>query len=82
MPSRTKQISIVLAGSGEQRHDIGIQSGVTVRDLLEQLNLSGHLSKLGDPAPFGENEELLSRVQDGDKLVLAPKTPVAGRRRV
>jgi hypothetical protein len=81
MPPRvTKHISIVLAGSGEQRHDVEIHRGVTVRDLLEQLNLAGHLSKLGDPAPLGENEEILSRIEDGEKLVLGPKTPVAVRR--
>ena len=81
MPTaRTKHISIVLAGSGEQRHDVEIQPGVTVRDLLERLSLSGHLSKYGDPAPFGENEDVFARVQDGDKLLVSPKTPVATRR--
>jgi len=78
--AKTKQISIVLAGSGDQLHEVEIQSGVTVRDLVDRLNLSGHLSKYGDPAPFGENEEIFSRVQDGDKLILSPKTPVASRR--
>ena len=78
MPStETKHISIVLAGSGEQRHDVEIQRGVTVRDLRERLNLTGYLSKYGEPAPLGEDEEIFSRVQDGDKLILAPKTPVA-----
>ena len=48
--AKTKQISIVLAGSGDQLHEVEIQSGVTVRDLVDRLNLSGHLSKYGDPA--------------------------------
>ena len=82
MPTtKTKHISVVIAGSGEQIHDIEIPRGTTVRDLLQRLNLTGHLSKYGDPAPFGENEELYARVDDGDKLVLGASTPVAERRR-
>lgn len=78
--AKTKQVSIVLAGSGEQRHGIGVLRGVTVRDFLERLNMSGHLTKYGDPAPLGETEEVYSRVEDGDKLVLGPFTSVAQRR--
>ena len=80
MPNNTKHVTIVVAGSGGQKHDVEIQHAVTVRDLLEQLNLTGHLGKLDDPAPFGENEEVFSRVQDGEKLILGPHTPVACRR--
>lgn len=75
--SRSKRVSIVLAGSGEQIHDIEIARGLTTRDLLQRLNLSGHLSKFGDPAPFGEDEELYARIEDGEKLVLGAATPVA-----
>ena len=78
--SKPKHVTIVLTGSGQQRLDVEILRGVTTRDLLSQLNLSGHLTKLGDPAPFGENEDVYSRVEDGDKLILAPTTTVAQRR--
>jgi len=78
--SKTKHITIVLAGSGEQRLDIEIVRGVTTRDLLQQLNLNGHLTKYGETAPFGENEDVYVRVEDGDKLTLAPVTTVALRR--
>ena len=78
MPAaETKHISIVLGGSGEQTHDVEVQRGTTARDLSERLDLTGYLTRYGDPAPFGENEEVFSRVQDGDKLILAPKNPVA-----
>jgi len=80
MPAQTKRVTIVVAGSGGQKHDVEIQRGVTVRDLLQQLNLTGHVSKLDDPSPFGENEDIFSRVQDGEKLVLGPHTPVAYQR--
>ena len=73
---KAKSATIVVAGSGD-KFDVTIERGVTPRDLLEQLNLSGHLTKYGDPAPFGENEELFPRINDGEKLVLSPKTPVA-----
>ena len=78
--SKSKHVTIVLAGSGAQRLDVEIVRGVTTRDLLQQLNLSGHLTKLGDTAPFGENEDVYVRVEDGDKLTLAPTTTVAERR--
>jgi hypothetical protein len=81
MPTQTaKHVTIVLGGSGEQRVDVEITRGVTTRDLLEQLHLSGHLLKYGDPAPFAENEDIYARVKDGDKLILAPVTTVAQRR--
>jgi hypothetical protein len=83
MPTqKAKQVTIVVAGSGEQRVDVEITRGVTTRDLLEQLHLSGRLSKYGDPAPFAENEDIYSRVENGDKLILAPTTSVAQRRDV
>ena len=80
MPTEVKHVSIVLAGSGEQHADVEIQRGVTVRDLKEQLNLTGYLTKLEDPTPLGETEELFSRVHDGEKLLIGPKTSVAARR--
>jgi len=80
MPVTTKHVSILLTGSGEQRHAVQILRGVTVRDLLEQLGLEGHLTKFGETTPFGENEVLYPRIEDGDKLILGPNTPVAGRR--
>ena len=79
MPKGPKHVTVVVAGSGGQKHEVEILPGVTTRDLLEQLGLTGYLSKLDDPAPFGENEELFSRVKDGDKLVVSPNTPVANR---
>ena len=82
MPTqKTKHVSIVLAGSGEQIHEVEIPRGTTVRDLAQRLNLVGHLSKHGDPAPFGENEEVYARIDDGDKLFLSPSTPVAEGRK-
>ena len=80
MPGTTKHISIVVGGAGNQIHDVEIQRGVTVRDLLEQLNLTGHLSKVSDPTPLKGEKDLFSQVEDGEKLILAPSTPVACRK--
>jgi len=77
MPEEKKVISIVVTGSGNELHEVEIVRGVTVRDLLEKLNLTGHLSKIDDPAPFRPNDDVFSKVKDGEKLVLGPKTPVA-----
>jgi hypothetical protein len=79
MPSETKSISIVVVGSGKQILDVDIVKGSTVRDLLEKLNLSGQLTKGDDPTPFRPNDDLYTRVEDGDKLILTPSTPVATR---
>jgi len=77
MPKERKSISIVVVGSGNQIQDVDIVRGSTVRDLLEKLNLSGQLTKVDDPTPFGPNDDLFTRVEDGDKLILSPNTPVA-----
>jgi len=79
MPAERKVVSIVVTGSGNELHEVEIERGVTVRDLLEKLNLTGQLSKLDAPAQFRENEDVFSKVEDGEKLVLAPSTPVARR---
>jgi len=77
MPQEAKSVSILVTGSGNQIQDVDIVRGSTVRDLLEKLNLSGQLTKGDDPTPFGRNDDLFTRVEDGDKLVLTPSTPVA-----
>jgi len=79
MPNETKSISIVVTGAREEIHDVDIIRGSTVRDLLEQLNLSGALSKVDSAAPFGLNDDIFSKVEDGEKLILSPSTPVADR---
>jgi hypothetical protein len=77
MPKETKAVSIVIVGSGNQIQDVDIVRGSTVRDLLEKLNLSGVLTKVDDPTPFGPNDDIFTRVETGDKLILSPSTPVA-----
>lgn len=77
MPGEKKVISIVVTGSGNELHEVEIVRGVTVRDLLEKLNLTGHLSKVDDPTQFRPNDDVFSKVKDGEKLVLGPNTPVA-----
>lgn len=79
MPKESKAVSIVIVGSGDQIQDVEIFRGSTVRDLLEKLNLSGQLTKVDDPTPFGANDDIFTRVEDGDKLILSPNTPVAIR---
>jgi hypothetical protein len=77
MPGEKKVISIVVTGSGNELHEVEIESGVTVRDLLEKLDLVGELSKVDDTVPFKSNAEIYSKVEDGEKLLLNPPSPVA-----
>ena len=76
MPKEPKAISVVVAGSG-QIQDVDIIPGSTARDTLEKLNLSGELTAVGDPTPLGPNDNVYKRVEDGDKLIFKPITPVA-----
>jgi hypothetical protein len=76
MPKQPKAVSVVIVGSG-QIQDVDIIPGSTARDILEKLNLTGELSVVGDPTPFGPNDNVYKRVEDGDKLNLKPGTPVA-----
>ena len=75
MSEQKKTVYVVVAGSGK-KFEVQILPGVTTRDLLEKLGLHGHLSKYGEPTPFAENEELYPRVEEGDKLLVGPTTPV------
>lgn len=76
MPKEAKAVSVVVAGSGKLQ-DVDITPGSTARDTLEKLNLTGELTVVGDPTPFGPNDNVYKRVEDGDKLILKPNTPVA-----
>ena len=76
MPKEPKAVSVVVAGSGKV-HDMDIAPGTTTRDILEKLNLSGELTKAGDPTPFGSNDNVYAQVEDGDKLFFKPVSPVA-----
>ena len=79
MPEEKKVVSIVVTGSGNELHEVEIVRGVTVRDLLEKLDLTGELSKVDDTTVFKTNAEIYSKVEDGEKLLLKPPTPVAKR---
>jgi len=71
-----KNAIVVLAGSGK-KYEVGVLPGVTAQDLLQQLGLKGHLRKFEEAKPFGANEELYNRIEDGEKLVSGPHMPVA-----
>ena len=67
--SNLKGLRILVCGLGTT-YDIEIMPGVTARDVLNALGLKGYLAKFGDRMPFGENDEVYTRVEDGQKLIL------------
>jgi hypothetical protein len=75
-----KDVCIVASGGGldAKRYDVTIHKGVTADDILRKLKLTGILSKFGNPEPISPVVDLYPLVKDGDKLMLAPGTPVAG----
>ena len=74
--NRPKKILVLLAGTTRE-FNAEIRPGVTARDLLKQLGIKGNLKKAGEALPFADNEDLYPRVEEGEKLVAAPTTPVA-----
>jgi len=71
-----KQISIVVAGSG-QIHDVKIEPGTTVGDVLEELNLSDYLLSRGPKEPFyAKADTLYDKLDAGEKLFASTKAEV------
>jgi len=74
-----KNVCIVASGGGleAKRYDVTIHRGVTADDILRKLKLTGILSRFGNPEPISPVVDLYPLVKDGEKLMLAPGTPVA-----
>jgi len=68
---------VKVAGAGEPREAV-ISPGVTSRDLLESLGLGTNLLITQDPAgaPFGVDETLFDKIQEGQKLYASPAMEV------
>jgi hypothetical protein len=71
-----KSVTVLLAGT-TTTYTPDIQPGMTARALLKQLGIKGYLKKADEALPFGAREDLYPRVEDGEKLVATPSTPVA-----
>lgn len=72
-----KQIVVKTVGTGEPQEAV-IHPGTSCRDLLDALNLSRNLLITQDPAgtPFGIDEILWDRVENGQKLYAVPPMEV------
>ena len=72
-----KQIIVKVAGAGEPR-EASIHPGTTSRELMDALGLSRSLLITQDPAgtPFGIDEILWDKVENGQKLYAAPPMEV------
>lgn len=72
-----KQLVIKTVGAGEPQ-EATIHPGTTCRDLLDALGLSRNLLITQDPAgtPFGLDENLWDKVENGQKLYAAPAMEV------
>lgn len=72
-----KHIVVKVAGAAEPR-EATIHPGTTCRDLLDALGLSRNLLLTQDPAgtPFGVDENIWDKVEDGQKLYCIPAMEV------
>ena len=72
-----KNVVVKVAGGTEPREAV-IHPGTTCRDLLNALGLSRNLLLTSDPSgtPFGADEGLWDKVEDGSKLYAVPPMEV------
>lgn len=74
-----KRATVIVSGVADDNvRDVELESGTTVRDLLERLNLpADYLLKVqGDNTVLAADEPIYSRVQEGAKIFAAPITDV------
>lgn len=63
-------------------HDLAVATSTTAADVRRQLNLPAEfLLSRRDGLPFGEHEDIWSKVQAGDKLFMTPPATVGTARR-
>ena len=71
-----KRLSVVVAGTGQIR-DIQIESGTTVGDILQQLDLRDYLLSKGPNEPFlAATDSIYDKVGDGEKVFASTKAEV------
>jgi len=71
-----KRISVVVAGSG-QIHDVTIEPGTSVGDVLADLDLSDYLLSRGPKEPFfAQADTLYDKIEAGEKLFATTKAEV------
>lgn len=71
-----KHVAIV---TGDLTHDTIVQPGTTAADILASVGLPNDFTlSAKDDLPFGQNEEVYAKVNDGAKLWASPRASVAG----
>ncbi|MFZ2874506.1 MAG: hypothetical protein WAZ94_08480 [Phycisphaerales bacterium] len=69
-----KQITVIL---GDKVHDLAVAPSTSTADVRRQINLPPeYLLSKRDGLPFGEQEDIWSRVQPGEKLFASPPAVV------
>lgn len=74
-----KTLAVVVSGAPADQppHEVSIEPGSTVGDVLNGLRLNGYvLSRMGSTQILAEEENLYALVADGDKMVAAPVASV------
>ena len=74
-----KHLVIKISGSTEEPKEITIHPGTSVGDVLDSLGLSRNMILTQDAAagtPFGIEEVLYDRVENGSKLYCVPQMSV------
>lgn len=77
---KPKQIAILVPGTGQDQADVikemSLPPGITVAKALDAAGLRGYELRTEQGNRMGDNDNLYSKVQDGQKLVAVPKMEV------
>lgn len=76
MADPQKNVAVIV---GDEVHDIAVLAGTTAADILAECGAPGdYWLATRDGQPFGPEDNVYARVNDGDKLVAAAQATVAG----
>jgi hypothetical protein len=77
MAKDEKQISIVIAASGEVK-DVAVSPGATVEDIKSETGLKGYQISRKGGEPLSSNADIFVEVADGEKLYATPEDVSVG----
>ena len=79
MSKEEKQITIVIAASGEAK-DVAVSPGATIEDIKTETGLKGYQISRKGGEPLPPNADVFTEVTDGEKLYATPEDVSVGGR--